>query len=163
MATFVEAITALNLEEGVVSRWGTQGLDALVLGRSPDTADTTLSALWKIEAPEDIATPYVVFQVIGFAPESRNSGLSKTRIGAIFRAGLRFNCYADDDATAGAMARNVMNNFDNASFSLVTVPAGLATVIQCQRVDDFADKVGDDEWSHTVLYEVVVDAKQEKV
>lgn len=163
MATFLEAITALNLEEAIVTKWDASTLNAAILGRSAGTSSST-SSLWKLEAPEDI-TPreYVVFAVLSFVAESRNSGLSDTRIGVIFQASLRFNCYANDDATAGQNARLVMNQFDNSSFALVTVPTGLANVIQCQRTSDFATQVDDDEWTHTVIYNVLVDAKQQKV
>ena len=163
MATFLQAISALNLEEGIVTRWGAVGLDALVLGRSDDTADAVASALWKLEAPEDSTRPYVVFAVTGFAISSRDSGNDDTRIGSIHQATVRFNCYADDDATAGAMAKHVMNNFDNAAFALVTSPVGNARVTQFMRATDLADKVGENEWVHTVLYEVIVDSQQEKV
>ncbi len=160
----LEAITALNLEEAIVTRWNASTLDATILGRSADTADAVASALWKLEAPEDIRPrEYVVFAVTSFVPESRDSGTDDTTIGSIVRATLRFNCYANDDLTAGRNARLVMNQFDNAGFPLVTVPAGNAAVILCQRTSDFADKVGDDEWSHTVMFDVLIDSGQQKV
>lgn len=160
----LSAISALDLEKAIVTRWDASTLNAAILGRSADTADAVASALWKDEAPEDL-TPreYVVFAVTSFVPETRDSGTDKTRIGSIVRASLRFNCYANDDLSAGQNAQLVMDQFDNAGFALVTVPAGNASVLLCQRTSDFSDKVGDDEWTHTVMYDVLIDSGQQKV
>lgn len=155
-----------GIDAAVVRRWQAANLDAAFRaewGGADATDDFTYTPLHHEQARPEPPGPYCVYTIGSPPPPEHHGGKTATTEHQIVRYPLQFQIHAKSNSSASGklrardLARQVADAFDP-NHSLA-IDDDEDCFIQTIRQGDYCLRLGDDEWSWVLPYELWVDAQ----